>query len=448
MIQPRRLFRASIGLALAALAAQGCCAGPRGHAATATSATAAAPPPEAALERRLDGLRARLASLGEETFEFWRTHGPDPVWGGFYGTVDRTGKKAVPTDKGLIQTARHLWAMSMWYQRKKPTLEVKALADSLYRFLIGHFYDPATKEFFLTVTESGAPVEPRKVLAGQALAIYGLTQYARAFGVVEAAGYAMATFQALDARAHDDAFGGYRQINDAPWLPATTEKETNTQVHLLEAFTALYDYGHHPAVRARLQELVTICIDRLLQPSGYLHRDFRLDWSLVGEPAVSYGHDMETGWLLLEAARALGRPDDPRIVAAAKIMIIGPARTGYDPVKGGYFEEGPPGGGPPTKLAKIWWVQAEALLALWTAFRLTHDPGMLDRFDGTLRFIETTQRDPAHGEWFWSVLPDGTPGEKADEKGNAWKASYHTLRALTFSEQWIATARSRSATPR
>jgi mannobiose 2-epimerase len=459
MMNARRPLTRALLLAMPALAAPSCAAAPRAPSttvATAGAGTVAAgaisnpAPLDPALIPRLDALRARLDRLGQETFEFWRVHGPDPRYGGFYGTLDRQGHPAAPTDKGLTQTARHLWAMSTWYERKQPTPEVKALADNLYHFLLAHFYDPASHEFYFTVSQAGALVEPRKILAAQALSIYALSQYARAFGSSEAGRYALATFQAVDARAHDTAAGGYKQINDAFWLPPGSEKETNTQVHLMEAFTALYAYGHDATVRARLEEQMAICTDKLLQPSGYLHRDFRLDWSLVGAPAVSYGHDMETGWLLLEAARVLGRLDDARLVGAAKTMILGPAAAGYDAEQGGYFEEGPPGAAP-VKREKIWWTQAEALLGLWRMFELTRDPVLLDRFERTLGFIERHQRDAEYGEWFWGVLPDGSIGPSGDGKGNAWKASYHTVRALVFSAAWIeqatAAARARAAAP-
>jgi mannobiose 2-epimerase len=434
----RRLAHVILVAVTSSLAGWRCAGGPRpAPAAAAATATATIVPRDPALVARVGKLRARLTALGDQTFQFWRTHGPDRQYGGFYGTLDRQGNKIAPTDKGLIQTARHLWAMSMWYERKQPTPEVKALADGLHRFLMAHFYDPNAKEFHFTVTESGALIEPRKILAGQALSIYALSQYARAFGDAAAADQAVTTFRALDARTHDAVNGGYRQVNDAFWVPPTTEKETNTQVHLMEALTSLYAYRPDPLVRARLEELAAICADKLLQPAaGYVHRDFRADWTLTGTPSVSYGHDMETGWLLLEAARALGRPDDPKLVAAAKRMILPPASAGYDRAQGGYFEEGVPGGAP-TKLEKSWWVQAEALLALWRAFALTGDPTLLDRFEGTLAFIENHQRDAQYGEWYWSVRPDGSLGEKGGVKGNAWKASYHTLRSLTFAEGWM-----------
>ena len=421
--------------AISFLSSMGCAARSRGVSTPVDAARAVRDP---ALDARLTALRARLDELARPTFEFWHVHGPDRAHGGFHGTLDRHGNPIAPTDKSLIQTVRHLWAMSMWYERKQAAPDVKALADGLYAFLMSSFRDAADDQFYLTVSETGAPVDRQKLLAGQALAIYALTEYARVFHHAAAGAQALATFHALDGL-HDARFGGYIQL--APDM----RKETVAQVHLLEAFTALDSYSHDSTVRARLEEMAAVVADRLLQKGGSLDRAFLPDWTPIGTPAVNYGHDMESGWLLLEAARALGRPADPKLVGAAKTMILGAARTGYDAAKGGYFEEGPPGGAP-AKLDKVWWAQAEALLGLWRAYELTGDVTLLDRLDGTLRFVETALADPVDGEWFWSLRPDGGFGEKGDIKGSAWKASYHTLRALVFTEGWIAAAQQVPAT--
>ncbi len=49
-------------------------------------------------------------------------------------------------------------------------------------------------------------------------------------------------------------------------------------------------------------------------------------------------------------------------------------------------------------------------------YELTGDVTLLDRLDGTLRFVETALADPVDGEWFWSVRPDGSFGEKGDSQ--------------------------------
>ncbi len=384
---------------------------------------------------RIESFRARLQRLSEQSTAFWLRYGPDRVHGGFHGTLDRDGSPVEPSDKGLIQQARHLWSMSMWHARKQSTPEVKAAADDLYAFLMNNFYDSASSEFAFKVGRDGSVIESKKVLYAQSFAIYGLSEYARVFGVEEAKQTALQLFLAIDRRAHDGTHGGYSQIDDAPWMPEGSEKETNTHIHLMEAFTALYEATRDERVRQRLEELTELVTHKMFQPAGYAHKDFKLDWSLVGPEVVSYGHDIETYWLVEEAATLLARKGDPKLMGPAEAMVRHALKWGYDFEHGGLFEEGPLGGAP-TKTEKVWWIQAETIAGAFKLYDLTGDESVLDQLGGTLDYVEEHLLQPS-GEWLWGVLPDGSVGPQGTELGEEWKASYHVLRALVFTESWM-----------
>lgn len=387
-------------------------------------------------DARRDQIRNRLDELASDDWAFWKKYGADREHGGFHGALDRQGNPIAPTDKGLIQQARHLWTTSLWYEKKERTPEVKALSDDLFRFLMSHFYDEKAREFRFKVSRQGESVDDKKVLYANAFAIYALTQYARAYGVKEAGDTALACFRAIDASAHDAKFGGYFREADPPWLTPGAAKETNTHLHLMEAFSSLYAYGKDPVVKERLEELVNLFVTKIIQKEGYARKDFLLDWTPFGEPAVSYGHDLETSWLLVEAAESLGRPTDPAITRVALALGNTSAEWGRDAAKGGYFEEGPPSGAP-VKREKIWWIQAEALPALYQLFLLSKQSKYLDYLEGTLAFIETHQADRKFGGWYWGIAEDGTIGPRGSGKGEEWKAAYHDLRATVFTAEWI-----------
>jgi len=409
---------------------------------TAPSRNAGAAPTSLSLpvpeESRLEAIRARLDRLAADDWSFWKEHGPDRELGGFHGTLDRKGSAIAPTDKGLIQQTRHLWSTSLWYEKKERTAEVKALSDDLYRFLMAHFYDAGAKEFHFKVSRSGEPVDTKKVLYANSFAIYALVQYARVYGAKEAADTALACFRAIDTRAHDAKFGGYYQENDPPWLTPGAQKETNTHLHLMEAFSALYAYGKDPLVKQRLEELVGIFQTKILQKEGYARKDFLLDWSPFGEAEVSYGHDIETSWLLVESAESLGRAEDAGVRKAALTIGSTSVDWGFDSQRGGMFEEGPPAG-PSVKREKIWWIQAEALPGLYELYLLSKDAKYLDRLETTLDWIERHQVDREFGGWYWGVLEDGRIGPHGDGKGEEWKAAYHDLRATVLTAEWIRT---------
>ena len=217
----------------------------------------------------------RLGRMARELVDFWRTHGPDPIHGGFHGFLDRRGEPREPTDKGVIQQARHLWSFSTWYERREPTAPTRFLADSTYRFLVDRMGDPADGEFYFQVARDGRVVDHKKLLYGQAFAIYGVATYGRVFGDHEAVDRALRCFVSLDARAHDETHGGYDQRDDVDWLWPGARKDTNTHIHLMEAFTALLDATGDARVRARLRELADVCVHKLLQPDGVCARGLR-----------------------------------------------------------------------------------------------------------------------------------------------------------------------------
>jgi mannobiose 2-epimerase len=385
----------------------------------------------------LGEIRRRLDLEASRVVAFWKQHGPDREFGGFHGTLDRKGAPIAPTDKGVIQTARHLWTFSMLAARRDKSPEIRELSDSAYRFLVRHFRDPKDGEFVFTVSRRGKVKNPKKQLYAESFAIYALAEYAAAFDSTEAREHALRCFRSIDARAHDPVHGGYDQRKDPGWMSPGAEKETNTHIHLLEAFTSLFRLTRDPLVRERLAELAQLTGRKLLQPSGYVHKEFKLDFTPHGAPEVSYGHDIETSWLLLDALEALAQRNDAALAPAAVSMGANAARGGFDVKNGGFFEEGVPGGAP-TKLEKIWWVQAEALPGLFRLYQATGEPSYLDMLEKTLTFIERFQSDPEYGGWYWGVTSEGALGPRGDKKGEEWKASYHDSRALVFTSDWIA----------
>jgi mannobiose 2-epimerase len=99
---------------------------------------------------------------------------------------------------------------------------------------------------------------------------------------------------------------------------------------------------------------------------------------------------------------------------------------GFDRRNGGFYESGP-FNAPADWRAKIWWVQAEGLVAALQMYRLTGEEVYWNCFSRTLDWIMKQQADWEHGDWHERVAPDGTP---TGMKAGPWKSPYHNGRAM------------------
>lgn len=381
------------------------------------------------LEERLAEIRQRAGSLADSAARFWLTYGVDKKYGGFHGTLDKSGKVVPPEDKFLVQQARHLWAFSEWYLLRDNSTRVKRICDQQYSFLMRYYQNTKTNEFYSHVKRDGSLLKEDNYLYNQAFTIYGLSNYARVFQHAGAAEHALACFRAIDDRTHDNMYGGYDQSSEY------RHKEINTQMHLMEAFTTLYETVHDSRVGTRLNELVDIMLNNAIQPDGHCRSYYNRMWESIGFTDISYGHDFEVAWLIMEAARVLGRMNEGSL--RKKVQTLGEVSSlaGYDSQRGGYFSKGNSQGRISDR-TKIWWVQAEAAAGLWWTWILSQDEIHLARLENTLDWIEKYQLNAGTGEWF----------AETDSKGNIigtpnmgydWKASYHTMRAMLYLEKWI-----------
>jgi mannobiose 2-epimerase len=181
--------------------------------------------------------------------------------------------------------------------------------------------------------------------------------------------------------------------------------------------------------RERILELITVLANAVVRTGVVACTDpHDRDWRPRPEPharRVSYGHDLENVWLLIDACEAAGVSHSP-LHELFRGLSANALRHGFDARNGGFYLDGPLGRRADRR-QKVWWVQAEALIALLRMWRITRDPEFLSAFERTWRFVERHQIDWQHGEWHATVAPDGTVH---GDKGDRWKAGYHTGRSM------------------
>jgi mannobiose 2-epimerase len=401
--------------------------------------------------------------LQENLLDKWYPRSVDSIHGGFLSTFTYDFKPSGSQDKFIVTQARHTWTTARAAVDFPKKTYFLSCSQHGFLFLRDKMWDPEFGGFYSLVTREGRvkdqpPVE--KTAYGNAFAIYGLVAYFQASGDTAALNLAKKTFHWLEQHSHDPVHKGYfqhLQRNGKPVpregdTPSTSDlgyKDQNSSIHLLEAFTALFEVWKDPLLKERLGEMLLLVRDTITTEKGYLTLFLTKDWQPVSFhdsseavirkhkqlDHISFGHDVETAFLMLEASHVLGKTNDTRTLTVAKRMVDHSLRHGWDDTLGGFYNEGyyfkhKPG---MTIIfnSKNWWAQAEGLHTLLLfADLFPKDPQRyFERFKKQWQYINTYLVDREHGDWFEEGL-DKEPHRKTTLKGHIWKGTYHHYRAL------------------
>jgi mannobiose 2-epimerase len=201
-------------------------------------------------------------------------------------------------------------------------------------------------------------------------------------------------------------------------------KSMNTMLHVLEAYTQVA--GLWEPARAPHRALIEVFMNRIVHPEGtHFRLFFDDDWrSLLDH--VSYGHDIEGSWLLVEAAEVQG---DAELLAQAHKVAVSMAeavyRRGIDADGGLFYEAGSQG---VVDDQKSWWVQAEAMVGFTNAYQLSEKEYFLRAALRCWEYIQVHHVDRVYGGWYKVLLRDGTPDPESYKVG-PWECPYHHSRA-------------------
>ena len=174
--------------------------------------------------------------------------------------------------------------------------------------------------------------------------------------------------------------------------------------------------------------MLAIVRDRVCVEPGAMGLYFTADWRPVPDHD-SYGHDVETAYLLLETADALGHSGDAKTERVARSLVDHALAYGWDDDYGGFYREGT-SFGRAEDTTKEWWEQVEGLNALL----LMHETYGRETnvywaaYLKQWKFLEERQTDREQHGLFESVKRDGTP--VTFNKAQMWKGAYHDSRAF------------------
>ena len=402
--------------------------------------TAATPPP-GTKQRFTDWARRMKSDLKDRVFPYWYDTAVDRTNGG-YLLADSTTGRETPRDKMLVSQARMLWGFSHAHIKglHDPQRDYLAAAKQGYEFIRNHFHDTANGGYFMATDPAGNPIDRHKTLYAQSFVIYAFLEFHKASADPRPRNDAYELFQLLQRKAHDGRHDGWFEHFEEDWTVITEPyagnyvievpglKSANAHLHWMEALTELYKAFNEPKVRQALAESIEIN-QRYFYPKEpgksafHRHPDWR-SVSAYSSLGLSYGHNVEFAWLMIEAQKALGRtPSWEHFYAHIDHAL----QYGYDHERGGVYDRGF-SDRPATRTDKIWWVQAEMMAALTYAIRNHVRPEYGTALEQLNQFVWSHMVDPRDAIWVDTVAADGSlvRGVKASN----WKANYHDVRAM------------------
>ena len=401
-------------------------------------------------------------SIRTELLNKWYPQSVDSLYGGFLTTFTYNFLPTGPQDKMIVTQARHVWSNAIASRLYPGVDHYKKCAAQGFSFLKNKMWDKTNGGFYTLVDRKGNVKDSSgKTAYGNAFGIYASAAWYRASGDKNALQLAKDCFTWLEKHAHDPFLKGYYQnllpdgtpVNRTATHPSASSvgyKDQNSSIHLLEAFTELYSVWPDALVRQRLEEMLLLIRDVITTEKGNLTLFLQPDWTPVSFrdsseavilqhrnlDHVSFGHDVETAYLMLEASHVLGLKDDTATGRIAKRMVDHALQNGWDKINGGFYDAGyyfrNKKGITIIKDSKNWWAQAEGLnTLLLLADLFPNDPMQyFEKFKMMWKYIQTYLIDHEWGDWYEEGL-DNRPEKKVALKGHIWKATYHQLRALT-----------------
>ena len=368
--------------------------------------------------------------LKRDIIPFWQSM-KDERYGGFYGFLGFDLDLKKEAAKGCILNSRILWFFSNAYMLLGEEELLKS-ARHAFAFLKEHCVDQKYGGVYWSLTYKGEPEDTTKHTYNQAFAIYALSSYYDASGEKEAIEIARSLYQLIETKCRDEY--GYLEAFSRSFEPeendklsengVMADKTMNTLLHVFEAYTELYRVSREEGVADRLRFMLNVMADKIYNPKrGRQEVFFDRTWNSLID-LYSYGHDIETAWLVdrgLEILRDVSyteklspitREITENIYNRAYIdhSLVNEAENGI------------------VDTTRVWWVQAEAVVGFLNGYQKSPEQKKyLEAAEDIWDYIKNYLIDKRDGsEWFAELDKDKNPVKKPIVE--PWKCPYHNGR--------------------
>ncbi len=378
--------------------------------------------------------RDLLKILKNNILEYWAKNTIDKEYGGFVGYIGSDNKVNAKASKGIVLNTRILWAFSAGSLFLKDH-GYAVLADRAYDYITDRFSDSKNGGVYWELDYKGEPLNRKKQVYAQAFAIYALSEYYRLRQKSETLETVKNIYYLIEKYSYDTLLGGYIEAFSEYWddlddvrlseKDRNAKKTMNTHLHVLEAYTNLYRIWPENRVHDSLKRLINVFIEHFINNQNHLNLFFNEKWELT-DNIISFGHDIEFSWLFTEAAEVI---NDPALIKETGDIALKMADTFVNEAfdsSGGIINEKNVDSGH-VDFDKHWWVQAEGLVGLVNAYRISKEKAYLEKAVTLWNFIDSFIIDHRNGEWYWKVNSKGFR-YREDEKAGFWKCPYHNTR--------------------
>jgi mannose/cellobiose epimerase-like protein (N-acyl-D-glucosamine 2-epimerase family) len=393
--------------------------------------------------------------LTTELLPFWENRCVDEVNGGYITHFDRNGNDSGEDEKSLIAQTRCLYTFASAHRAGYGEGRYAAIARHGVDFLINKMWDEDNGGFYWLMDRKGNVKIDEKIVYGHSFAIYSLAEYTLATGDPRGLEYAEKVFNLIQINGADTHFGGYFEMFNRDWSlkgsgsAGGDRKTLDAHMHLMEAFTTLFEASQKQVHRRKLVEIIELLVKKIMHPQFKTGiPQFWADWSVApqikfdiiwgwdrfsedgfksaAEDNTSYGHNVEFAWLLMHALDIAGIPYEnyqEQLLASFNHAVD----NGVDWEFGGVFVEGSHAGQVYDR-EKEFWQQAEVIIGFLDAYRVYSDEKYLKAYDATHRFVFDKMIHHEIGEWLPLLTRQGDP--IWTHMSHSWKINYHTVRSM------------------
>ena len=398
--------------------------------------------------------------LTTELLPFWTTRMKDEKNGGYLTHFDKNGNDTGEDEKSLIAQTRCLYTLSSAHRAGYGNGELAELAKHGVDFLLNKMWDKEFGGFYWMLDRQGNVKIDQKIIYGHSFAIYSLSEYTLATGDQRGIEYAEKVFDLIQKYCTDTRFGGYWEMFTHDWTlcgPGSKggdRKTLDVHMHLMEAFTTLFEATGKDVHKRKLLEDIDLLLNKINHPvyktgipqffkdwtiAPQIKFDIIWGWDRFSEEGqkgnatdnTCYGHNAEFAWLFIHALTILNEKKET-FADTFRIIFDHTVNNGIDNEFGGVYVEGPHSGGVYDK-EKEFWQQAEVLIGMLDAVLLFGDEKYWEAYKNVHRFVFDKVVNKGVGEWFPLLTRKGEP--IWTHMGHSWKINYHTVRAMVQSIQ-------------